>query len=78
VAVPSRLPQPKAIRLLYSCHERLGFLECLGTEMRMDAALKASAARNEALPPIAVIREDVFIFGFSIGRRKLDNCVRCL
>jgi hypothetical protein len=42
----------------------------------MDAVLKASAARNEALPSIAVIMEDVFIFEVFVGRRKLDNCVR--
>jgi hypothetical protein len=44
----------------------------------MDAVLKASAARNEALPSIAFKMEDVFIFGVLVGRRKLDSCVRCL
>jgi hypothetical protein len=44
--------------------------------MRMDAVLKASAARNEALPSIAVVMEDVFIFGVFVGRQKLDNFVR--
>jgi hypothetical protein len=45
-------------------------------EMRMDAVLKASAVGNQALPSIAVIMEDVFIFGVLFGRRKLNNCVR--
>jgi len=44
----------------------------------VDAVLNASAAKNEALPPITVISEDVLVFGFFIGRGKLDNCVRCL
>jgi len=44
--------------------------------MRMDAVPKTSAARNEALPSIAVIIEDVFIFGVCVGRRKWDNCAR--
>ena len=43
----------------------------------MDAVLKASADRNEALSSIAVIMENLFIFGVLVGRRKLDNCV-CL
>jgi hypothetical protein len=46
--------------------------------MRMDAVLKDSAARNEAFPSIAVIREDVFVVVVLVGTGKMDNCVRFL